>query len=102
MNSLNKSSHKNNSKISNIPLDKNLLKTKLSKKKKNLLEIFDMNKKSIYKKNRSNSFNKSELLMSKHNNNKNNCNITINNSLSNCFSNNNSCSGSGHKPKRNQ
>ena len=100
MNSLNKSSHKNNSKISNIPLDKNLLKTKLSKKKKNLLEIFDMNKKSIYKKNRSNSFNKSELLMSKHNNNKNNCNITINNSLSNCFSNNNSCSGSGHKSKK--
>jgi hypothetical protein len=100
MNSLNKSAHKNNSKVSNIPLDKNLLKTKLSKKKKNLFEIFDMNKKPIYKKNRSNSFNMSELNMSKHNNNKTNSNNTINNSLSNCFANNNSCSGSGHKPKK--
>jgi len=100
MNSLNKSSHKNNNKVSTIPLDKNLLKTKLNKRKKNLYEIFDINKKSIYKKNRSHSFNMSELNMSKHNNKKNNCNSTINNSLSNCFSNNNSCSGSGHKSKK--
>ena len=100
MNSLNKSSHKNNNKVSTIPLDKNLLKTKLNKRKKNLYEIFDINKRSIYKKNRSHSFNMSELNMSKHNNKKNNCNSTINNSLSNCFSNNNSCSGSGHKSKK--
>jgi hypothetical protein len=59
-----------------------------------------MNKKPIYKKNRSNSFNMSELNMSKHNNNKTNSNNTINNSLSNCFANNNSCSGSGYKPKK--
>ena len=100
MNSLNKSSHKNNSKVSTIPIDKNLLKIKLSKRKKNLFEIFDMNKKSIYKKNRSNSFNMSELCISKHNNNKNNCNSTISNSLSNCLANNISCSGSGHKSKK--
>ena len=97
INSLNKSSHKNNNKISTIPLDKNLLKTKLNKRKKNLFEMFDMNKKSVYKKNRSNSFN---ISMSKPNNNKNNSNSTINNSLSNCFANNNNCSGSAHKSKK--
>ena len=97
INSLNKSSHKNNNKISTIPLDKNLLKTKLNKRKKNLFEMFDMNKKSVYKKNRSNSFN---ISMSKPNNNKNNSNSTINNSLSNCFANNYSCSGSAHKSKK--
>ena len=94
MNNLNKSFHKSNRKIATIPLDKNLLKTKLNKKKKNLFEIFDMNKKSIVKKNRSNSFYMSELNMSKHNNN------TINNSISNCYSNNNSCTGSSYKSKK--
>ena len=94
MNSLNKSLHKSNSKVTTIPIDKNLLKTKLNKKKKNLCEIFDMNKKSIVKKNRTNSFYFSELNMSKHNNN------TINNSLLNCYSNNNSCTGSSYKSKK--
>ena len=97
INSLNISSHKNNNKISTIPLDKHLLKTKLNKRKKNLFEMLDMNKKSVYKKNRSNSFN---ISMSKPNNNKNNSNSTINNSLSNCYANNNSFSGSGHKSKK--
>ena len=94
MNNLNKTSHKSNNKITTIPLDKNLLKTKLNKKKKNLFEIFDMNKKSIVKKNRSNSFYMGELNMSKHNNN------TINNSLSNYYTNNNSCTGSSYKSKK--
>ena len=94
MNTLNKSLHKSNSKVTTIPIDKNLLKTKLNKKKKNLFEIFDMNKKSMVKKNRSNSFYMSELNMSKHNNN------TINNSLSNCYTNNNSCTGSSYKSKK--
>ena len=94
MNSLNKSLHKSNSKVTTIPIDKNLLKTKLNKKKKNLCEIFDMNKKSLLKKNRSNSFYMSELNISKHNNN------TINNSLSNCYTNNNSCTGSSYKSKK--
>jgi hypothetical protein len=97
INSLNKSSHKNNNKVTTIPLDKNLLKTKLNNRKKNFFELFGMNKKSIYKKNRSNSFN---ISMSKPNNSKNNSNNTINNSLSNCLANNNSCSGSGHKSKK--
>ena len=97
INSLNKSSHKNNNKVTTIPLDKNLLKTKLNNRKKNFFELFEMNKKSIYKKNRSNSFN---ISMSKPNNSKNNSNSTINNSLSNCLANNNSCSGSGHKSKK--
>ena len=94
MNSLNKSLHKSNSKVTTIPIDKNLLKTKLNKKKKNLCEIFDLNKKSLIKKNRSNSFYMSELNSSKHNNN------TINNSLSNCYTNNNSCTGSSYKSKK--
>ena len=85
------------SKVTTIPLDKNLLKTKLNNRKKNFFELFGMNKKSIYKKNRSNSFN---ISMSKPNNSKNNSNNTINNSLSNCIANNNSCSSSGHKSKK--
>ena len=46
-------------KIIAIPLDKNLLKSKLSKRKKKNYELCNTNK--LIKKNRSNSFNMTEL-----------------------------------------
>ena len=87
-------------KITTIPLDKNLIKTKLSKRKKNLLEILDVNQ--IIKKNRTNSFNLTDLNITKTNKhkNKNNSNTTISNSISNYFTNNNSTIGSALKPKK--
>ncbi len=81
-----------------IPLDKQLIKTKLIKKKKNIFELIDINRvKSIKRiKNRNNSFNI------------NNANTSHNNSLSNYNSNhtantykkNNSCSGSAFKSRK--
>ena len=93
MNNSNKSLHEKN-KIGNIPIDKNLIKSKLLKRKKNIFEILDVNK--IIKKNRTNSFNITELNMSKNNKYNNN---TINNSFSNYFTRNNSCLGSASGSK---
>ena len=99
MNNLNKVFNQMN-KITTIPLDKNLLKTKLYKKKKNLFELLDVNK--VIKKNRSNSFNLMELNMSKmsKHNNKNNSINSINNSISNYYTNNNSNASSALKAKK--
>jgi len=82
-----------------IPLDKQLLKTKLSKNKKNIFELIDISKLKFTKKNqnsikfRNNSFN---LLNTNNNNN--------NNSLSNYttynYTTNNSCTGSELKPRK--
>ena len=93
MNNSNKSLHEKN-KIGNIPIDKNLIKSKLLKRKKNIFEILDVNK--IIKKNRTNSFNITELNMSKNNKYNNN---TINNSFSNYITRNNSCLGSASGSK---
>ena len=93
MNNSNKSLHEKN-KIGNIPIDKNLIKSKLLKRKKNIFEILDVNK--IIKKNRTNSFNITELNMSKNNKYNNN---TINNSFSNYITRNNSCLGSSSTSK---
>ena len=100
-NSTNKYNNTNsNSRINKtiIPLDKQLIKTKLIKKKKNIFELIDINRvKSIKRiKNRNNSFNI------------NNANNSHNNSLSNYNSNhtantykkNNSCSGSAFKSRK--
>ena len=100
-NSTNKYNNTNsNSRINKtiIPLDKQLIKTKLIKKKKNIFELIDINRvKSIKRiKNRNNSFNI------------NNANTSHNNSLSNYNSNytantnkkNNSCSGSAFKSRK--
>ena len=100
-NSSNKINNTNsNSRINKtiIPLDKQLIKTKLIKKKKNIFELIDINRvKSIKRiKNRNNSFNI------------NNANTSHNNSLSNYNSNhtantykkNNSCSGSAFKSRK--
>jgi hypothetical protein len=84
------------SKVTTIPLDKNLLKFKLSKRKKNIFELLDINK--IKKKNRSNSFYATDLNMSK--NNKNSFCSTINNSIYNYYTNNSSCGGSALKKKK--
>ena len=99
MNNWNKALNQMN-KITTIPLDKNLLKTKLYKKKKNLFELLDVNK--VIKKNRSNSFNLMELNMSKmsKHNNKNNSINSINNSISNYYTNNNSSVSSALKTKK--
>ena len=94
VNNSNKSLHDKN-KVGIIPLDKNLIKSKLMKKKKNIFELLDVNK--IIKKNRTNSFNNTELNSTKHNKYNNN---TINNSLSNYYTGNNSGSGSALKPKK--
>ena len=100
-NSTNKYNNTNsNSRINKtiIPLDKQLIKTKLIKKKKNIFELIDINRvKSIKRiKNRNNSFNI------------NNANTSHNNSFSNYNSNytantnkkNNSCSGSAFKSRK--
>jgi len=82
-----------------IPLDKQLLKTKLSKNKKNIFELIDISKLKFTKKNqnsikfRNNSYN---FLNTNNNNN--------NNSLSNYttynYTTNNSCTGSELKPRK--
>ena len=93
LNNSNKSLHEKN-KLGIIPLDKNLIKSKLMKRKKNIFELLDVNK--IIKKNRTNSFNNTEINSTKHNK----YNNTINNSISNYYTSNNSCSGSALKPKK--
>ena len=87
-------------KVATIPLDKNLLKTKLCKKKKNILDIFDV--KHINKKNKTNSFNLTDLSITKNKKHKSKHNsiITTNNSISNYYTNNNSTTGSALKPKK--
>ena len=99
LNNSNKTLNEKN-KLTTVPLDKNLLKTKLSKKKKNLLEIFDVN--HIIKKNKTNNFNLTDLniIKNKKHKNKNNSNTTINNSISNYCTNNNSTTGSALKPQK--
>ena len=100
MNNLNKALNQMN-KITTIPLDKNLLKTKLNKKKKTF-ELLDMKK--VIKKYRSNSFNFNimELNMSKmsKHNSKNNSISSINNSICNYYTNNNSSASSALKTKK--
>jgi len=100
-NSSNKNNINTNSRINKtiIPLDKQLIKSKLIKNKKNIFELIDMNKVKIIKKmkSRNNSLN----------NNKND-NNSHNNSLSNYASNytaysytkNNSYSGSAIKSRK--
>lgn len=84
-------------KITRIPLDKNLLKSKLSKNKKKFFELIEVNK--LLKKNRSKSFhnkNKNNLLKC----NRNKFHFTSNTSNSNWNTTNNSCSNSGYKTKK--
>ena len=75
-----------------IPLDKQLLKTKLNKKKKNLFELIDINKLKSIKKNKikNNSF---------CNNNNSIFNNTPNHTTF-TYTTNNSCIGSASKPKK--
>ena len=82
-------------KITTIPLDKNLLKSKLSKNKKKFFELLEVNK--VIKKNRSKSFhNKNNLLKCY----RNKLHSTINTSNSNWNTSNNSCTNSGYKSKK--
>ena len=78
-----------------IPLDKQLLKAKLIKKKKNLFELIDLNKIKIIKKIKS----RNDSL-----NNKNNNNNSLSNNTSNyigkTFTRNNSCLGSASKSNK--
>ena len=80
-----------------IPLDKQLLKTKLTKNKKNIFELIDMSKLKFTKKNqnsiknRNNSFN----LPNTNNNNNSLSNYTTYN-----YTSNNSCTGSELKPRK--
>jgi hypothetical protein len=83
-------------KITTIPLDKNLLKSKLNKNKKKFLELLEVNK--VIKKNRSKSFhNKRNNLLKCY---RSKCHSTINSSNSNWNTANNSCNNSGYKPKK--
>ena len=79
-----------------IPLDKELLKAKLNKKKKNLVEFLDVKK--IIQKNKNHSYYNSETKLIK--NDKNINNKTINNSLSNICTRNSSGKNSALKPKK--
>ena len=80
-----------------IPLDKQLLKTKLTKNKKNIFELIDISKLKFTKKNqnsiknRNNSFN----LPNTNNNNNSLSNYTTYN-----YTTNNSCTGSELKPRK--
>ena len=80
-----------------IPLDKQLLKTKLTKNKKNIFELIDISKLKFTKKNqnsiknRNNSFN----LPNTNNNNNSLSNYTTYN-----YTSNNSCTGSESKPRK--
>ena len=81
-----------------IPLDKNLLKSKLNKRKKNIFEIIDMN---LIKNNKTNnSLNNTESNISKNKNHQSNSNMIINGSISNYFTYHNSCTGSALKSKK--
>ena len=83
-------------KITTIPLDKNLLKSKLNKNKKKFLELLEVNK--VIKRNRSKSFhNKRNNLLKCY---RSKCHSTINSSNSNWNTANNSCNNSGYKPKK--
>ena len=79
-----------------IPLDKELLKAQLNKKKKNLVEFLDVKK--IIQKNKNHSYYNSETKLIK--NDKNINNKTINNSLSNICTRNSSGKNSALKPKK--
>ena len=98
-NSSKKIAHEKN-KLTNIPLDKNLLKSKLTKRKKNIFELLDVNQ--IIKKKRTDTFNMNmtELSSTKKKKAKNNTNTTISHSISNYYTNNNSSTGSALKPKK--
>jgi len=79
-----------------IPLDKQLLKTKLTKNKKNIFELIDISKLKFNKKNQNSIKNR--------NNSFNLPNTNNNNSLSNYttynYTSNNSCTGSELKPRK--
>ena len=79
-----------------IPLDKQLLKTKLTKNKKNIFELIDISKLKFTKKNQNSIKNR--------NNSFNLPNTNNNNSLSNYttynYTSNNSCTGSELKPRK--
>lgn len=82
-------------KITTIPLDKNLLKSKLSKNKKKFFEILEVNK--IIKKSRSKSFHNKDNFLKLY---RNNYHSTINTSNSNWNTTNNSCTNSGCKAQK--
>ena len=82
-----------------IPLDKQLLKTKLTKNKKNIFELIDINKLKFAKKNQNSIKNRNNSFNLPNTNNTNN-----NNSLSNYttynYTSNNSCTGSELKQRK--
>ena len=82
-----------------IPLDKQLLKTKLTKNKKNIFELIDISKLKFAKKNQNSIKNHNNSFNLPNTNNNNN-----NNSLSNYttynYTSNNSCTGSELKPRK--
>ena len=82
-----------------IPLDKQLLKTKLTKNKKNIFELIDISKLKFAKKNQTSIKNHNNSFNLPNTNNNNN-----NNSLSNYttynYTSNNSCTGSELKPRK--
>ena len=81
-----------------IPLDKQLLKTKLTKNKKNIFELIDISKLKFTKKNQNSIKNRNNSFNLPNTNNNNN------NSLSNYttynYTSNNSCTGSELKPRK--
>ena len=84
----------NNSNKSTIPVDKNLLKEKLNKRKKNLFEIMKIHK--LFKNSKNSSFHEYDFNKTKNNYSKNNFNY----SLSNNITGNNSVSNSELKHKK--
>ena len=84
----------NNSNKSTIPVDKNLLKEKLNKRKKNLFEIMKIHK--LFKNFKNSSFHEYDFNKTKNNYSKNNFNY----SLSNNITGNNSVSNSELKHKK--
>ena len=84
----------NNSNKSTIPVDKNLLKEKLNKRKKNLFEIMKIHK--LFKNCKNSSFHEYDFNKTKNNYSKNNFNY----SLSNNITGNNSVSNSELKHKK--
>jgi hypothetical protein len=85
-----------------IPLDKQLIKSKLTKNKKNIFELIDITKIKFGKKsqnsfkNRNNSFN----LVNNINTNTNNNNNSLSNYTTYNYTTNNSCTGSELKPRK--
>ena len=84
----------NNSNKSTIPVDKNLLKEKLNKRKKNLFEIMKIHK--LFKNSKNSSFHEYDFNKTKNDYSKNNFNY----SLSNNITGNNSVSNSELKHKK--